>query len=665
MRPGHRTIAGIVQGGALRLTMSLLAELKRRNVLRVAALYLAASWLVLQITDVLTSLLSLPRTVGHFVVALVALGLPVTLVVAWIYELTPEGLKRDAEVPLDPTTRRLVARRLNLVTLGVALLAISAVLVSRYLPSQPPSPPPAAGTAAPEPSGEAKAIAVLPFANQSPDPGQEYFSDGVSEEILNLLAAVDGLRVISRTSAFSFKGRQVDLPTIARKLGVGYVVEGSVRTAGDRVRVTAQLIDVGADRQLWSETYERRLDDVFAIQTDVAGQVTRVLKIALGAEELASIGRAPTADLDAWQRFLKARFLLRNRTSPGDLQDAMSLIDAAIELDPRFARAHSLRALILLLRPIWESGRIEFEMQRASGASESEIARLESDWAEAIREAGVALQLDPKLGEPHAVRALHAQARNQYAEAQRSFRWALARAPSDPDIRNWYGSFLLEAGYVADALAEKLRAAELDPLSPIIAWHLAYAGIAAGRVDLMRNFSAKARENGWPGWEAWVIEGGAAFAEGRLDEAERLMIRALPQRETEIRLSFDAHRKQRIDEPTRRMLAGLEPYGPPGVGRFVTQLWAGDVDAALETILGTIDPASLRTPDGQGGPPRAAAGSWPGSVLRGDWWFAGHGIIRRDPRFPELMQQLGLVEFWREAGWPDHCRPVGDGVACD
>jgi adenylate cyclase len=446
---------------------------------------------------------------------------------------------------------------------------------------------------------------------------------------------------------------------------VGYVVEGSVRTAGDRVRVTAQLIDVGADRQLWSETYERRVDDVFTIQSDVAGQVTRVLKIALGAEELASIGRAPTDNLDAWQRFLKARFLLRNRTSPSDLQDAMSLVDAAIELDPRFARAHSLRALILLLRPIWETGRIEFEMQRTSGASESEIARLEEDWAEAMREAGVALQLDPKLGEPHAVRALHAQARNQYSEAWRSFRWALGRAPSDPDIRNWYGSFLLEVGYVEDALAEKLRAAELDPLSPMIAWHLAYAGIAAGRVDLMMGYSAKARENGWTGWEAWVIEGAAAFAEGRLEEAQQRMIRALPPREAEIRMAFDAYRKRRIDEPTRRMLAGLAPYGPPGIGRYATQVWAGDVDAALETILGTIDPASLRTPDGQGGPPRAAAGDWPGSVLRGDWWFVGHSIVRRDPRFAELMQQLGLVEFWREAGWPDHCRPVGDGVACD
>jgi len=636
--------------------MSLLGELKRRNVLRVAVLYLAASWLVLQITDVLTSLLDLPRGVGQFVVVLVAVGLPIALVVAWVYELTPQGLKRESDVALDAASRRLMARRLNLVTIAVALLAITAVIVDRLLPT--PAVPVESG------AGEAKAIAVLPFVNLSSDPEQEYFSDGITEEILNLLAGVDGLRVTSRTSAFSFKGTQVDLPTIAQKLGVGYIVEGSVRTAGDRVRVTAQLIDVGADRHLWSETYERQLVDVFAIQSDIAGQVSKVLKIAMGAEELASIGRAPTANFEAWQRFLKGRYLLRNRTSPGDLQDSMSLVDAAIELDPEFARAHSLRALILLLRPIWESGKIEFEMQRASGATEAEVARLEADWAEAMGEADVALQLDPKLGEPHAVRALHAQARNRYSDARRSFRWAIARAPANPDIRNWYGSFLLEAGYVEAALAEKLRAAELDPLSPMIAWHLAYAGLAAGRVDLMLDFSAKARANGWPGWEAWAIEGGAAVTEGRIDEGERRFMLALPHREAEVRMSFDALRKRRMDEPTRRMLAGLEPYGPPGVGRFAVQAWAGDIDGALDTIMSTVDPASLRAPDGSGGPPRAAAGDRPGSILRGDWWFASHEEIRRDPRFAQLVQSLGLVDFWREAGWPDHCRPVGEGLEC-
>lgn len=637
---------------------SLLAELKRRHVLRVAALYLASSWLVLQLTDVLGSLLDLPKGVGVFVVVLVALGFPVALAIAWIYELTPEGLKRESGDGIDPLARKLTGRRINLLTLAVALLAIATVVVDRLRPAD-------GGAPAPSEAAESTAIAVLPFVNQSSDPEQEYFSDGVAEEVLNLLSDVDGLRVTSRTSAFSFKDSRASLPEIAGKLGVDYIVEGSVRTAGDRVRIGVQLIDVAADRRLWSETYERRVLDVFEIQSDVAGKVARVLKIALGAEEIASIGRAPTSDLEAWQRFLKARYLLRNRTASNDLDDALALVDSALERDADFARAHSLRAMILLLRPIWAGGYMEFEMQRASRATPESIARLEADWSEAIRETDIALQLDPRLGEPHAVRALLAQARNDYDQAHRHFRWAIARAPGDPDIRNWHGSFLLEVGYVEAALAEKLRAAELDPLSPLIAWNLAYAAIASGRVDLMRDYAAKSRSNGWPGWEGPAIEGGVALTQGNLDEAERRFILALPQFEEQVRLSFAAIRSGRIDEPTQRMLEGLPPYGPPGRGRYVLQAMVGDVDGALQTVAGTIDPRSLMAPDGSGGPPRPTRGDRPGSVLRGDWWFPSTATVRRDPRFGELMKQLGLVAFWREHGWPDRCRPSGDAVACE
>lgn len=649
--------------------MSLLAELKRRNVFRVAVLYLAASWLVLQITDVLSSLLELPPGVGRFMVVLVALGFPVALAVAWIYELTPEGLKRETEASHDPALQKVTARRLNVLTLVVALLAIAAVIASWWLQGREVAGPESAESPAtdrpPVAQAAAKAIAVLPFANLSSDPEQEFFADGVTEEILNLLAGVEGLRVTSRTSAFAFKDQQVDLPTIARQLGVGYVVEGSVRKAADRVRVTAQLIEVDSDQHLWSETYERRLDDVFEIQSEIAGQVARVLKIALGAEERTSIGRAPTRDLDAWQMFLRARFLVRNRTKVGDVEEALSLVDAAIELDPQFARAHSLRALLLMLRPIWRSGDVSFELQRAAAATPEEIAAIEADWAESMREASLALQLDPKLGEPHAVRALHAQAYNRYAEAKRSFRWAIGRAPSDPDIRNWYGSFLLEAGYVEEGVAEKLRAAELDPLSPLIAWQLAYAGLVAGRADLMMDYSAKARENGWGGWQAWATQGAVAVQRGDMQGAVQLFVRALPQREREVRMSMEAIRRRAIDDETRAMLAGLEPYGPPGLGRLAVQVLAGDLDGAFATIYGTIDPDSLLQPDGSGGPPRPRQGERPGSVLRGDWWFRANTGLRRDPRFAQLMRSLGLVEFWRDSGWPDHCRPDRESVRCE
>jgi TolB-like protein len=640
-----------------------LAELKRRNVIRVAVFYLAASWLVLQVTDVLGSLLGLPKPFGHVIVVLVALGLPVALVVAWVYELTPEGLRRETEHELDPAARKLVARKLNLVTMAVALLAIAVVIVDRYLPAREAVTVPATATS-PKAAGSAhKAIAVLPFVNQSSDPEQEFFADGVAEEILNLLGKVEGLRVTSRTSAFSFKGRQVPLPEIAARLGVGYLIEGSVRRADDRIRVSARLIDVAADHQLWSQDYERRLDDLFAIQSEVAAEVAKALKIAMGAEEFASIGRAPTGNLDAWQRFLKSRQLLRDRRTNSDLQQALALAEGAIELDPGFARAHSLRALILLLRPVWAGGMVEFEMQRARGATAQQIEQLEADWSEAMREASLSLQLDPMLGEPHAVRALHAQARNRYADAQKSFRWALNRAPSNPDIRNWYGSFLLDAGYVQAGLAEKQRAAELDPLSPLIAWQLAYAGLVAGRDDVILAFAAKAQANGWPGWQKSVLPGGAALLQGDSAEAERRFIKALPHRETQIRQSMNALRRQRVDQATAQMLATLEPYGPPGVGRFTVQVLAGDIDGALATIRSTIDPTSLRSA-GHQGPVRQAPGDRPGSVLRADWWVASLARIRSDPRFGALMIDLGLADFWRENGWPDLCAPAGGSVSC-
>jgi len=650
--------------------VSFVAELKRRNVFRAAAAYVAVAWLTIQVAETTFPAFDFGDRALRLLILALAVGFVPAVALAWAFELTPEGLKRERDLDRDGPLSRRTNRLLDRVIVLLLALGLTYFAVDKFFLS-PAREQARVEQAVQQGRSEAlaealseKSIVVLPFANLSSDAEQTYFSDGVTEEILNLLTDVDGLRVISRTSAFSFKGTQASLPEIAQKLGVGYVVEGSVRTAGDRVRVTAQLIDVAADQQLWSETYERQLVDVFDIQTDVAGQVARVLKIALGAEELTSIGRAPTSNLEAWQRFLKARYLLRNRTTVGDLQEALALVDAAIQLDPAFARAHSLRAMILLLRPVWEGANSDFEMQRAGGATAAEIERLEVDWSEAMRETEIALQLDPRLGEPHAVRALHAQARNRYAEASRSFRWALGRAPSNPDIRNWYGSFLLETGHVQAALAEKVRAAELDPLSPIIAWQLAYTGLAIGRTELMMDFSAKARANGWQGWQAWAVEGGAALLQRDMEEAERRFIRALPEREPQIRMSFDVLRKRRIDAAARAMLDTLEPYGPPGIGRYAVEALSGNVDAALATILGTIDPASLRGADGSGGPPRPAAGNRPGSVLRGDWWFHSTPAVRRDPRFVELMHRVGLVDFWRQRGWPDLCRPVGDTVEC-
>ena len=644
--------------------MSFLRELQRRNVARVAVLYVASSWLILQTVETIGSLLDLPDWVGKLALLVLGVGLPVALGVSWTYELTPEGLKRDSAVPRSESHRHDNAHRINVITLIVGVLAILTVALDRFLPAED-SQQSVASVPTEVAARPATGIAVLPFTNMSSDSEQDFFSDGVTEEVLNLLANVDGLRVTSRTSSFSFKGQSIDLPTIARRLGVSHVVEGSVRKAGDRVRVTAQLIDVASDTHLWSETYERKLDDVFAIQADIAGHIARALEIAFGADDIASLGRPPTTDIESWQRFLQARYKLRNRKSAADLDEALTLVDAAIERDANFARAHSLRALVLLLRPAWQDGQVTFEAQRLNQPLGKETVDREAMWSQALGAANRALEIDPGLGEPYAVRALHAQAHNLYGEAYRNFREAVARSPSNPELHNWFGGFLMDAGYLQAGWAERQRAGELDPLSPLIAWHVGYAALIMGRPDVIEAYTAKALENGWQGPEPVALEGGGASVRGDLDRAEQLWIKAFPHRAEQIRMSVKAVRNRHVDAATAEMLATLAPYGPPGIARFAVQAMSKDVEGSLATILGTLDPVSLRKADGSGGPVRSRGGDGVGSVLRADWWMPESDATRRDPRFAAIMSDIGLVDFWREFGWPDKCKPVEEGVRCE
>ncbi len=494
-----------------------------------------------------------------------------------------------------------------------------------------------------------KTIAVLPFVNTSSDPEYENFADGMTDEILNLLSGVQGLRVTSRTSSFSFKGKQVDLPTLARQLGVSYVVEGTVRKNGNRVRVTAQLIDVADDAYLWSEIYERQQDDVFAIQANVSGQIAKVLKIAMNADELNSIGKPPTANLEAWQQYLRASLLFRNRTRISDLEDAIRLVDAAIVRDPQFARAHALRAMLsMTLNEYVDS------------------ARHEDYWRQALAAADRALEVDPTLGEPYLVRALNLRANSRWSEANNAFKEAVARAPGNAYGRMQYGQFLISIGYLDHGWAELQRAGELDPLSPVIFWQVALGALATGRFDEVNQFAARSRENGWVDWQPDAVMGGAAMLKGELDLAEPLFIKAIPRRKAQIEQSMAALRKKHIDAPTRAMLDGLLPFGPPGMGRWSVEAYLGDVDAAIVTLHAYVDQDSLIKADGTGGPVRARSGGIdsPGVILPDVWSITG-ASVRRDPRFVEFVRSIGLLDFWRENGWPDRCRPVGDAVHCD
>jgi len=295
--------------------MSFWAELKRRNVVRVGAIYLAAAWLLAQIGDVVSQAFAAPGWPMRVLLVLLALGLPIVLVIAWLFELTPEGVKLTREVDVETSITHATGRRLDRVLIGMIALLIVVLVANRWWPSST-APKPAesaaaqaasAGAATPASSAQSeKSVAVLPFVNLSSDPEQEYFSDGLSEEILNQLAQIAELRVTARTSSFFFKGKNEDLRVIGQQLNARYLLEGSVRKAGNELRITAQLIDALAGSHLWSRTFDRTLNDVFAIQEEIAMAVSGAMSVSLDVGAMART-RGGTTNLEAYDKYLRAR----------------------------------------------------------------------------------------------------------------------------------------------------------------------------------------------------------------------------------------------------------------------------------------------------------------------------------------------------------------------
>jgi len=320
-------------------------ELKRRNVFRVGIAYVIAAWLILQVVGVLQDILTLPEWAGKFVLTLLIVGLPLALIFAWAFELTPDGVKRESEVDRSESIRPKTGKRLDRVIIGVLVVALAYIGFDKLIlePSQDAELVEATRQAVAEEEVEQSvesaapsdlSIAVLPFVNLSSDPEQEYFSDGISEELLNLLAKIPELRVTSRTSAFSFKGTDLKITEVAHQLRVAHILEGSVRKAGNQLRITAQLIEAESDIHLWSETYDRKLDNIFAIQDEIAVAVVAQLKVEL----LGEVSKFQTADPAAYDLLLQARELVWQYT-PEAYKAAIPIIREALEVDPDFAAA--------------------------------------------------------------------------------------------------------------------------------------------------------------------------------------------------------------------------------------------------------------------------------------------------------------------------------------
>ena len=488
------------------MSLPLLAELNRRRVFRAIVGYGIAAFAVLQIIEPVMHGLHWPEAVLSYVVVALALGFPLVVALAWVFDVKAGRIERTAPAP------GLRGVRLAAVIIGIGVLAAAPGVVW-YLFLRPGARSPLSEDAmrakleAVPPASDIRAvpsIAVLPLVNLSRDPDQEFFADGLAEELLNLLAKVPGLHVAGRTSSFSFKGRNEDLRAIGQKLSVKTVLEGSVQRAGDRLRITTQLINAADGYHLWSETYDRKLTDVFAVQDEIARSVVAALKVQLLPEKAAAL-EGPATNPDAYAQVLLGRHLIVRGSLEG-YQLALAAFRKAVELDPKYA-------------PAWAGvAKASFHVGEAVGWH---LESRENDFARTLAAADKAIELGPDLADGYAARGyLRVLKTTDWAGAQADLARALALSPGNADAIGSQGDLLATLGRLPEAIAALRRAAELDPLSVHAAWRLAWFHLGAGHVEEAREIARRTLELFPEHAHAARTLGFALLLEGSLDEAQ-------------------------------------------------------------------------------------------------------------------------------------------------
>ncbi len=606
--------------------MSFFQELKRRNVFRVAVAYAVVGWLLVEVASVLFETFEAPAWVMKVFATIIALGFPLALFFAWAYELTPEGLKKEKDVDRSQTITHRTGRKLDYLIIG--LLSVAVVFFAsthqwgseREIVDKPAITEAAAG-------GE-RSIAVLPFVNMSDDPANEYFSDGIAEELLNVLVKVEGLRVASRTSSFSFKGKGISIPNIARELNVNHVLEGSVRKAGNTVRITAQLIDVRTDRHLWSATYDRELEDIFAIQDEISGKIVQALKVALGSGEqqaMAHVGK-PTENVEAYELYLQGRYFWQRR-GEDNIRRSIALFEQATELDPQFARAWSSLAAAHTTLPAYSD---------ETGHQHNPPAVLAAQRA---------LTLDDSLAEAYAVLGDIARVERKWMEAKAYYERAIASEPKNSTAHLWYGEHHATVGHMQEAFNEVLIAHQLDPLHPATNAHLA-------DLYLWKRDTSNALKYARTAWDLGYNAGLRIQMETNLflgDFGQALAVARQFDNTIEFPVGVaELYVEARMDALKRGLfLETLAEYETMLPFRVLLTSYA-DFDR--------LDDAYRVTGIGW---QSAGANTW--------WnlWEDSTTTFRQDPRFADLVTRLGLVDYWRENGWPDACRPMGDSLGCE
>jgi TolB-like protein len=618
--------------------MSLIAELRRRNVIRMAGLYVVGAWLIVQVAETVLPAFDVPGWVLRATIILLAIGFLPALMFSWVFELTPDGLKRDADVDPAQSIAPQTAQRMDRLIFAGVIVLIGLIAADRFWPhrASPPvppeqeartsevsAPPIATPATAATQAADRRSIAVLPFVNMSSDPENEHFADGMSEELMNILAGIDGLRVASRTSAFAFKGKDTPIPEIARQLDVHHVLEGSVRKQGNRVRITAQLIEAGSDAYLWTHTYQRDLEDIFLVQEEIAGAITTALRDILGVREVKV--DAPTTDMAAYQRYLQGRSRFYRRS---ELDEAIEDLRFAVESDPGFAEA-------------WASLAAVYNVLGSSSL------KSRNDPAQMARLAGLAADRAIAL-KPHIPIALAVKGQivagsdvpGRIAKSIDLLERAAAMSGPDTTPTLWLALTWLTLGHVARALPLLLNAQQADPMVGINNGYLGLAHAIEGREAQAHALILDSLMLSGSGFWTSALALDRVHA-GDMAGASDLYMATLP-------IVEGRYESQRVR--TARMLDLLQmPSGRQDILDALAQaeqdpefsihasLMFGKGDLAFELVEQRKAHAYFITMYA---------------------WLPSMQWLREDPRYFRLMQQKGYVEYWVAHGYPRGCHPV-------
>ena len=604
-------------------------ELKRRNVYKVAVAYAVVGWLLVQVTTQVFPIFEIPNWALRLIVLAIIIGFPIALVIAWAFELTPEGLKRTEDVdPFDSRSGQVLAaaaRRPHHRAWIFVVIIAGAMSLGLFFLGRMTAPSKQSGAN----EVSSKSIAVLPFVNMSSDRENEYFVDGLTEEILNRLAQISALRVPGRTSSFAFKGKNADLRQIGTELGVAHVLEGSVRKSGEHLRITAQLVRTADGFHLWSQNFDRKLNDVFAIQDEIARAIADALSAPLGLAEPVNPQRQ-TKDMEVYDKFLQARGLLAQR-SPDMLRRAIELLTAAVDRDPGFANGWAAlaqaRALAFYyLNDIPDPLKAAEEAARKALAFDDSIATAHSALADVLRD------------------------RHDWLAAESEYQRALKLSPGEAETHNQYGQMLLKLGRINDALQHGLRACELEPLgwvppSVVSLAYMSHGDLVQSRTFLDRSEKLSDRPRGFQSRMELM------YALCRQDrDATRRALKLTQQ----VTWAPEPPKPGLIDA-LDQALAGfqnssaapldlgktLKEFGPSGrMPLSAVAVFVGQKQVALDAIF--------------------VEEETPGNDIAALIWTPAYQSLRSEPRFLEFLKTIRMPEYWRAVGWSEFCHAKGD-----